>query len=288
MIDTEGNEWKCQLKVDGIRGILHAEWNGTGHDITVFSRRMNDITPSLPEMSDELELPAGDFIIDGEVISENSSYSETAERIGRNGENVERDVEMQFVVFDAIIYAGEKIWNKPYRSRYSRLESLDLNTDETIQRLPLESDYEKAKERAIENEEEGLILKRMDAPYELGERSASWCKNKLDAETVDLKISGFVEGEGRLAGTLGKVELETVGGVYVGSCGSGWTDEQREQVWENRNDWLNRCIEVEARGLGSGGDSGQPKLRMPIFKRDRDADGAVDSWSRVQEVMQVV
>jgi len=282
MIDTDGREWACQLKVDGIRGILHAEWNGTGHEITIFSRRMNDITPSLPELSEELELPAGDFIIDGEVISENSSYSETAERIGRNKENVQRDVEMQFAVFDTIIYAGEKIWNQPYRSRYSRLESLDLNTDETIQLLPLESDYEKAKERALENEEEGLILKRMDAPYEFGERSASWCKKKLDDETVDLQVSGFVEGEGRLSGTLGKVELETSDGVYVGDSGSGFSDKERAEIWENQDEYYGEVIEVEGRGIGS-----QDKIRMPIFKRHR-AEGEADSWEKVNEVMSEV
>ncbi len=282
MIDTNGDEWKCQLKVDGVRGTLHAEWTGDGHDITIFSRRKNDITPSLPELSDELKLPAGDFILDGEVISENGSYSETSSRVGRDRENVDRDIEMQFAVFDTIVYAGEKVWEQPYKKRYKRLESLDLNTDETIQLLPLVDDYNVAKDRALQNNEEGLILKKMDEPYKFGKRDSSWVKHKFDASTIDLKIAGFVEGDGKASGTLGKVELETSDGVYVGDSGSGFSDEERAEIWENQDEYYGEVIEVEGRGIGS-----QDKIRMPIFKRHR-AEGEADSWEKVNEMMSEV
>jgi len=240
---------------------------------------MNDITESVPELQ-EVDFPAGEYYLDGEIISENGSYSETSARIGRNEDNVEREVEMEYKVFDAIIYAGENLWNQPFRARHSRLQSLDLNTGDTIELLPLEYDYEKAKSHALENEQEGLILKRMDAPYEFGTRSSSWVKHKFDADNVDLVISGFEEGEGKASGTLGKVELETSDGVYVGNSGSGFTDSQRDELWNNQEDWMGRTIEVEARGIGT-----EDKLRMPIYKRDRSDDGEPDSWERVQEVM---
>jgi ATP-dependent DNA ligase len=283
MKDTDGNEWACQLKIDGYRALLHAEWTGNGHSITIFSRSMNDITESLPELSVELGLPAGDFILDGEVIAETGSYSDTSERVGRKEENVDRSVEMQFAVFDAIIYAGESVWKQPYRSRYSRLQSLDMNTSDTVQLLPLHSDYDSAKKQALDNGEEGLILKRMDAAYEFGKRSSSWVKHKFDAENCDLKIAGFEEGTGKASGTLGYVELETSDGVYVGNSGSGFTDEQRDEIWNNQDEWLGRTIEIEARGVGTG-----DKLRMPIFKRDRSDDGTPDSWERVKELMKEV
>jgi ATP-dependent DNA ligase len=279
MIDTDGNEWACQLKVDGYRALVHIKERETGQEVKVFSRRMNNITESLPELQ-EVDWPSGSYILDGEIISENGSYSETSARIGRKSENVERDVAMQFAVFDAIIYAGENIWSNQYRTRYSRLQSLDLNTGDTIQLLPLESDYDAAKKRALSNDEEGLILKRMDAPYEFGKRSRSWVKHKFDAENCDLKIAGLEEGEGKASGTLGKVELETSDGVFVGYSGSGFTDAERDAIWNNQDEWLGRCVEIEARGLGS-----ESKLRMPIYKLDRSADGEPDSWERVQEVM---
>ena len=279
MIDTDGNEWAAQLKVDGIRGQVHIKARETGQEVKVFSRRMNDITESVPELA-EVDWPAGEYILDGEIISENGSYSETSERIGRKGENVERDVAMQFAVFDAIIYAGENIWSKQYRARYSRLQSLDLNTGDTVQLLPLEFDYEDAKDHALRHNEEGLILKRMDVPYEFDKRSSLWVKHKFDDCSVDLNIVGFYEGEGKASGTLGKVELETSDGVAVGNCGSGWTDEDREEVWNNQDEWLGRTVEIEGRGMDS-------KLRMPIFKRYRP-EGEADSYSKVKQIMKEV
>jgi ATP-dependent DNA ligase len=279
MIDTDGNEWAAQLKIDGYRALVSVKQTETGQEVKVFSRRMNDITESLPELQ-EVDWPAGEYYLDGEVIAETGSYSDTSSRIGRKGDNVERDVEMQYAAFDAVIYAGENLWNQPYRARHRRLQSLALNTGDTIQLPPLWSDYDAAKNHALDNNEEGLILKRMDAPYEFDKRSSSWVKHKFDAETVDLVVAGFEEGEGKASGTLGKVELETSDGVYVGNSGSGFTDEERDEIWQNKQEWLGRCIEIEARGLGT-----EDKLRMPIYKRDRSDDGSPDSWERVQEVM---
>jgi ATP-dependent DNA ligase len=105
----------------------------------------------------------------------------------------------------------------------------------------------------------------------------------MDSDNIDLKIAGFAEGEGKASGTLGKVELETTDGVYVGNSGSGFSDEERDEIWSNQDEWMGRCIEIEARGLGT-----QSKLRMPIFVRDRSDDGTADSWKRVQELMQDV
>lgn len=278
MIDTDGREWAAQLKVDGYRGMLHAEWDGESHNITIFSRRMNDISESLPELTSELELPAGDFILDGEIISSDGSYSETSARIGRKEENVERDVEMEYKVFDAVIYAGENLWNQPFRTRHSRLRSLDLNTGDTIELLPLEFDYEKAKSHALENEQEGLILKRMDAPYEFDKRSKAWIKEKNTSEDIDVIISDIVEGEGRLNGTMGKLSIESKDGVDVGNVGTGFTDSQREKIWKNAEEWVGKVIEVEAEAFDDG-------LRFPRYSRDRTDDGEADTIERIKNLL---
>ena len=272
----------AQVKVDGYRAIVHISEQVSGQEVQVFSRRMNDVTESLPELQ-EVDWPAGEYILDGEVIAETGSYSDTSARIGRKAENVDRDVAMQFACFDTIVYAGENMWMKSYKNRYSRLESLDINTSDTVQLLPVQEDIEEAKDLAAEHGDEGVIVKDWQAPYVFDKRSSYWQKVKMDNESCDLKICGFHEGEGKASGTLGKVELETSDGVYVGNSGSGFSDEERDEIWNNKADWRGRCIEVEARGIGT-----EDKLRMPIYKRDRSEDGEPDSWERVQEVMQEV
>ncbi len=266
----------AQRKIDGYRVLIHI----TEDSVKAFSRRMNDVTESLPELQ-EIDWPDGEYILDGEVIAETGSYSDTSQRIGRKASNVERDVEMNFALFDTIIEKGTNIAQKEYALRYAATQSISFITnDERVFCLDLIDDIEQAMDEAHTNDEEGIIVKDVEAPYEFDKRSASWQKRKIDDETCDLTIAGFEEGEGRLDGTLGKVRLETSDGVFVGNSGSGFTDEERDTIWNNQSEWLGRCVEIEARGLGT-----EDKLRMPIFVRDRSDDGKADSWERVQEVM---
>ena len=280
MKDVNGNEWRCQLKVDGYRAIVHIN----DGDVTVFSRAGNEITESLPELK-EMDWPnRNSYILDGEIIAENSSYSDTSSRIGRTASNVDRNVEMEYAAFDCVIYQGDDISEWEYNDRFDAVAEIVNSVDDDRLWLPkLWQEYEPALEMVSQNEEEGLIIKRMDATYEFGKRSDKWCKIKMDAETADVRISGFEEAEGDKSGTLGAVALESADGTHVGKSGSGFSDAQRENIWNNQDDWIGRTIEVEARGVGSQGN-----LRMPIFKRDRSQDGEPDNYERICEIMKEI
>jgi ATP-dependent DNA ligase len=272
----ESTETAAQIKVDGYRCIIHI----SEKKVTAYSRRGNDITESLPELS-EIHWPDGDYIIDCEVVAETGSYSDTSERIGRDAENVTRDTDMIFCAFDMIDYNNQELHNKPYKQRYKTLLSLEQTvSNRHFKVLGLKKDIENAKDAAAKNGHEGIIVKDMNSKYNFGKRSSKWQKVKLDDETVDVRITDFVEGEGRLSGTLGKVAIESADGVNLGYSGSGFTDEQRDKIWNNQDKWHNATIEVEARGLGTNNN-----LRMPIFKFDRRDDGEPDSFQKIREVM---
>ncbi len=275
----DSDEIAAQMKLDGYRCLIHV----TPDEVRAFSRRRNEITESLPELQ-EINWADGEFIIDAEVLAGTGSYSDTSERIGRSAENVERDVEMHFGAFDLLTYNGRRTFAKPYKERYGKLLYLEqMTSDERFKVLGLERDVERAKDLAAENGEEGIIVKDLTAPYTFGKRDSSWQKVKLDDETVDVRITGFEEGEGRLDGTLGKVSIESEDGVDLGYSGSGFTDEQRDEIWSNKDEWRGAIIEVEARGLGTNNN-----LRMPIFIRDRRDDGKPDSFSKITEVMKSI
>jgi ATP-dependent DNA ligase len=272
----ESTETAAQMKLDGYRCIIHVGEKR----VTAYSRRGNDISESLPELN-EIHWPDGEYIIDCEVLAETGSYSDTSERIGRDAENVSRDVDMIFCAFDLIDYNNQAMYNKPYKERYGTLLYLEqMLSNEYFKVLGLERNIEKAKDAAAKNGEEGIIVKDMNSTYQFGKRSSAWQKVKLDDETVDVRVSGFVEGEGRLSGTLGKVAIESADGVELGYSGSGFTDEQRDKLWNNRDEWHGATIEVEARGLGTNNN-----LRMPIYKFDRRDDGEPDSFQKIEEVM---
>jgi len=269
----------CQMKIDGYRILIHV----TDGEATAFSRAENDVTESLPELS-EMEWPDGDYILDAEIIAENGSYSETSERIGRKAANVSRDTEMNFEVFDCVVYQGDDVSESKFEDRFNMaMEFVGAVGDERLNILPVWYGVEKAKDAAIEQGKEGIIVKDDRSPYEFGKRSAYWQKQKYDASTVDVIITDFHEGDGESSGTLGAVSIESIDGVPLGRSGSGFSDGQRDQIWRNRDNYLNRVIEVEARGLSKK----DKMLRMPIFKRHRP-EGEADPMSRIEEVMKDV
>jgi len=282
-----------QLKIDGVRVLVHIKQEEDGPRAYAFTRQKNDVSSSLPELQ-EVDWPdSGEYILDGEVLAADSSYSSTTERIGRKAENVDRDVAMNFHFFDMLVdasnsifgrYGVDHVWDKPFYKRYHRLlEFVKASVDdERVRHLQMTHGVDEAKDKAAAQDHEGIIVKNMLSPYEFGKRSPYWQKQKMDAETIDAVVSGFHVAQGEKAGTLGAIDLETADGAYIGKCGSGFSDEQRCEIWENRNEWLGRTVEVECRGIGSNGNA-----RMPIFKCVRD-EGEPDSWDRAQEILKEV
>ncbi len=103
---------------------------------------------------------------------------------------------------------------------------------------------------------EGLMLKEPFHKY-TPKRSASWLKMKA-IETLDLPIVGFFEGQGKYVDKLGGVFVEHKG-VTV-RIGGGFTDAQRELIWQNRPNYLGDVIEVAFQEETPDGS-----LRLPRF-----------------------
>ncbi len=103
---------------------------------------------------------------------------------------------------------------------------------------------------------EGAMVKTIDAPYRFG-RSYDVMKVK-EFHDVDLPIIGLEEGTGRHVGRLGAVKID-FNGVIV-KVGSGFSDEQREQVWNDQASFMGRIIEVRYQEVTPDGS-----LRFPTF-----------------------
>jgi len=123
---------------------------------------------------------------------------------------------------------------------------------------------------------EGLILKMPDGLYEW-DRSKSWAKVKPIID-VDLTITGFYPGrEGtRLEKTLGGIMVEghdENGNHIISDCGSGFTDEMRDEVWNNKEKYLGLTAMLEAQELSESSSTEASQtysLRFPVFVRIRD------------------
>jgi DNA ligase-1 len=117
-------------------------------------------------------------------------------------------------------------------------------------------------EEQVANGEEGIMINILDAKYEF-KRTNNLLKVKK-MQTMDLEIIDFEEGEGRLAGTLGAILVRYKNGNVV-KVGSGFSDQLRKEIWQNRNSHLGTICEIQYFEETTNADGGE-SLRFPIFK----------------------
>lgn len=90
---------------------------------------------------------------------------------------------------------------------------------------------------------EGIILKNYNSGYFFGKRNAHLMKIKEEV-TKDLAVVGMVEGEGKYAGTLGALIVQSRDGTK--HTVSGMTDEQRDLWWYGRSVIIGQVVEIKA------------------------------------------
>ena len=113
---------------------------------------------------------------------------------------------------------------------------------------------------AENNDMEGVIV-NLDTPYEC-KRSKNLIKVKK-FYTYDLEVVGVEEGDGRNKGTLGALVVKYKDNTV--NVGSGFTDEERKNFWENREDIIGRVIEVKYKEITTDKKTGLESLQFPVF-----------------------
>jgi DNA ligase-1 len=109
---------------------------------------------------------------------------------------------------------------------------------------------------------EGSMLKDIDGYYEC---KRSWNIQKIkDMDNIDLTVIGVDPGlEGsKYENTMGSLVVEYKG--HPVNVGSGFSDEQRANIWANKEDIINKVIEVKY-FEESKDRTGKLSLRFPIF-----------------------
>lgn len=283
-IEGDEDEWLAQPKLDGYRCTIHvggefSSGMAAGREIKAFSTNLEDRSDVLPELG-EIDWPDGEWIFDSEVVSSNLDYGETSERMQRKSES-ELPHTMNFWVFDVIVADGKDVSQKPFEERMDILFE-NLPTSEYLVPVHAFEDIARATKEAERSGFEGLILKRRDHGVQYGERADTWVKAKMTEETVDLRVAGFEEGTGRNAGTLGAIELVTEDGQPLGTCGNGFTDRLRDEIWKNKYDWEDRIVEISFDADSSYAEG----LRFPRYERLRDDKRKANSYERYTNLIE--
>lgn len=116
-------------KYDGIRAQAHC---GGKNDprVRIFSRTLDEISESFPELPPALRAFPDPLVLDGEILAWDQNagqplpFSELQKRLGRKkvSEDVLRDIPVAYVVFDVLYSAGELTIDRPLEERRRILE----------------------------------------------------------------------------------------------------------------------------------------------------------------------
>jgi DNA ligase-1 len=225
-----------EFKLDGARIQIHRE----GGRVRVFSRRLSDVTESVPEIVTIAlsEVRPERFILEGEAVAFKGRplpFQDVMRRMTRvhDVKDSSEQVPLRLYLFDLLLLEDMAMLDRPYSERWEALER-SVPVDYLVPRL-VTSDLEEAKafyERALAEGHEGLVAKDLASPYMVGKRGKRWLKLKRSV-SLDLVIIAAEWGYGRREGWLSDYHLAARAGdgfEMVGKTYKGLTDDEFEAM----------------------------------------------------------
>ena len=131
-----------------------------------------------------------------------------------------------------------------------------------------QAEFNRLNKQALKAGFEGLMIKPLNDIY-VCKRSKSWLKIKPIIE-VTLTVIDVEEGQGKFEGTTGALvcEGEDDGLLIKVNVGSGLTDENRKEIWTDKDTVIGSLVEIRADVVTQNQD-GSYSLRFPRFKTFR-------------------
>ena len=215
---------------------------------------------------------AKEYVFDGELIYKNneglSDSSAFQKGTGIANNKSESKEELKLVLFDVLPKEefDNKISKDTYKIRKKHL--LDLKQYETENIEIVQMFYEGTDQSEIwkwldyceQHDMEGCML-NLDTPYEC-KRTKSLMKIKKFYD-FDLQIVGYEEGTGRNKGRLGAFVVDYNGNKV--KVGSGYSDEERVNFWNNRDKYIGRVITVKYKEISKDKKTGLESLQFPVY-----------------------
>ena len=250
----------CQPKFDGIR--CRAVPLDNGEYILLSSEE--NILYSVPHINKELAnstLPRWEY--DGELYCHGMSFEQITSITSRTV-NLHYQHEMiKLHVFDKVDES------QPQHSRLSdligqkyefkKLKYLEFSPFWIVDNL---EEVMKVYDKLISMDYEGIIVRHCEAPY-VRKRSTFVMKFKPKKED-EYVICGYEEEQtvaGVPKGTLGALVLLSGNGEDTFKVGTGFTDEQRDLLWQSRERLCGKTCKIAYQHLTSG----KKVPRFPVF-----------------------
>jgi bifunctional non-homologous end joining protein LigD len=221
-----GADWAYEMKWDGYRAIVEAR----GGRVRIASRRGLDATARYPELQPLAEATTvADLVLDGELVVLDDAGRPSFAAIQQHRDPA------TLMIFDVLRVDDRDVTPLSWQERRRLLERLALRGPTWQTPAVVTGDADAALAAAAQLELEGIVAKRIDAPYRPGRRTTAWLKVKI-RNRQELVVGGWMPGESRLSGTVGSLLVgyyERPGDellVYAGRVGSGLDDALRDAL----------------------------------------------------------
>lgn len=260
-------------KLDGIRFVILKE-NG---QVKMMSRQ-GKIMEGFIEIEEDAKLLPDNMVYDGEILAENTEGLDS-KTLYRKTMNIATTKGMKIGLvhncFDIIpideFKNGEskKICIDRKNKLHKIFDTVKLKHIIEVPMLYVGNDTNKITEllnKAIQKDQEGVMVNLANKPYKCKRTDVILKVKKM--QSCDCKIIGFEEGTGRLQGTLGAILIDYKGNEV--NVGSGYSDEDRKYIWDNKDSLLGRVIEVQYFEETQNQKDDGLSLRFPVFLRIRE------------------
>lgn len=263
-----------QRKLDGQRHFIVKDENDK---VTIWSRKMKDMTANVPHIVAEAEKLPNETILDAELVlwDEDEDKFKYVSSILRSKPDravslQQESGKLQAAVFDILFYDGEAVWEQNYRARYELLQDVvSLYQDATIfcvEDLLEDHTLDELLGWKVGNRWEGYVVWRLDQPtlirWDGKPKRCNAYKLKKDLIEDCIVREPYKGKTGKNQGRFGGFRLYQIHEgeeIYVGDCGGGFLDDQRDTFM---NIEYPKVAEIKcAERLKS------MKLRYPVFMR---------------------
>lgn len=289
--------WYGSTKLDGIRCMYLSKYpdkvfSRQGKAFTGLEHIIKDLQVLVSRMKEQPEfasMPPDSLFADGELFSDDISFNEI-QGIVLSTKNVDdekkKSIYLKCFAIGPVKTTADmvKFYKDPFLfeglTSVKPIEYFEVkNNAEEIMRMTRE---------LVGKGYEGLMLRHPRVPYDW-KRSNNLLKSKLHKETeAELIITAINPGRPgtKYESTMGTLTCEgsvkdplytdgkRLTGEFNVECdvGSGFSDEERDEIWANQDDYLGKEIILNYQCLSQNAATGKYSLRFPTkkgFKLDR-------------------
>ena len=281
----EGDGWLYEPKWDGFRAMVFRD----GDEVLIQSRDLKPLDRYFPELAAPLRASLPDrCVVDGEVVIARDGtldFEALLLRIHPAASRVNMlaaESPASFVAWDLLALDDEDLRAVPQGERRVRLEQAFANVAAPVHLTPATRDRALAADWFDRFEGAGLdgvVAKRLDAPYLPGKRAMLKVKHQRTADCVVAGFRWHKNGPGTHVGSLLLGLFDDEGKLNHVGITSSFTWERRASILEELAPLRERAVEdhpwrewAEWAGWGDAEASGQ---RLP---------GATSRWNRGKDL----